>query len=122
MDSIEWKKTGSGKTPVYISLRTRSIFGFAGLYSTWISPEGRKICTTTILTTNTNRVLESIHNRMPVIISRENESVWLDYAISDKEALEPLLKPYPSEEMRLREVSKAVNSPGHDSPDCIKPL
>jgi putative SOS response-associated peptidase YedK len=118
----EWRKTGSGKTPVYISLRNRGIFGFAGLYSTWISPERRKICTTTILTTNANKVLKNIHDRMPVIISRENESIWLDYTIADKEALEPLLKPYPSEEIRLTEVSKYVNSPRNDSSDCIKPI
>ena len=118
----EWRKTGSGKTPVYISLRSRGIFGFAGLYSTWISPAKREICTTTILTTNANKVLENIHDRMPVIISRENESIWLDYTIADKEALEPLLKPYPSEEIRLTEVSKYVNSPRNDSSDCIKPI
>jgi putative SOS response-associated peptidase YedK len=118
----EWRKDGKVKTPVYIRLKSRNTFGFAGLYNTWKSPEGNELCTTTIITTEANKMLDAVHNRMPVIIPREKEAVWLNQGLHDKEVLIPVMVPYPTEDMELTEVSSIVNSPTNDSPDCIKPV
>jgi putative SOS response-associated peptidase YedK len=59
---------------------------------------------------------------MPDIIPKDKEPVWLDPSVQDEEVLLPLLNPYPSEDMEFSEVSAIVNSPGNDSPDCIKPV
>jgi putative SOS response-associated peptidase YedK len=68
----EWQKEKKKKVPVYISLKSGKPFGFAGLYTVWTSPEGEKICTCTILTTESNDLISTIHDRMPVIIPRDS--------------------------------------------------
>ena len=118
----EWRKEGRARTPVYVHLKSRKTFGFAGLYNTCSSPEGGQICSVTIITTGANSLLQPIHDRMPDIIPKDKEPVWLDPSVQDEEVLLPLLNPYPSEDMEFSEVSAIVNSPGNDSPDCIKPV
>jgi putative SOS response-associated peptidase YedK len=102
-------------------LKSRELFGFAGLWDAWTSPEGEEIRTCTIITTDANELLKPIHDRMPVILTREAEEIWLDLAIQDPEKLLPLLKPYPAEEMEAHPVSRWVNRPDHDGPECIDP-
>lgn len=116
----EWKKEGGRKIPFYIHCTSRRVFGFAGLYNLWQSPEGSGICTCTIITTNANSLLQPIHNRMPVIIRREDEDRWLDTPEEDAKTLMPLLAPYPAEEMDFYPVSSLVNSPRNDFPECIR--
>ena len=116
----EWRKQGKIKIPVYIHLKTRTPFGFAGLLSVWTSPEGKQICTCTIITTNANRLLEPVHDRMPVIIHKADEDQWLDQSNQERDNLLSLLKPYEPDEMDYYNVSTLVNSPSHNSPDCIK--
>ncbi|HBH62268.1 MAG TPA: hypothetical protein DDX85_11140 [Nitrospiraceae bacterium] len=116
----EWQKQGSSKIPAFIYLKNRTLFGFAGLLSVWTSPEGKQVCTCTIITTHANTLLEGIHERMPVIIHKADEDLWLDPSVRDKDKLISLLSPYESEEMDFYRVSTLVNSPSHNSPDCIK--
>jgi putative SOS response-associated peptidase YedK len=118
----EWRKKDKKKIPVYIHLRSGNPFGFAGLYSSWTSPDGERVCTCAIITTNSNTLLQPVHDRMPVIIPKDKEALWLDPHVDDKMILQGLLKPYSSEEMTAVDVSPAVNSPGHNSPDNIQPV
>ncbi|MEW6300339.1 MAG: SOS response-associated peptidase [Thermodesulfobacteriota bacterium] len=117
----EWKKEGKRKTPMYITLKGREPFGFAGLWETWRAPSGENIHSCTIITTAPNRLLETIHNRMPVILPREQETLWLDRTVEDPAVLTAVLAPYPAEEMEAYAVSPVVNSPANDSPACIAP-
>lgn len=117
----EWQKKGKTKNPVYIRVKSGKPFGFAGLFNIWTSPEGTKICTCTIITTDANSLLEPVHNRMPVIIGKGDQDQWLDPDNNDSEKLRKLLKPFSSEDMDYYGVSTLVNSPSHNSPDCIKP-
>lgn len=117
----EWKKTGSVKQPVRIVLKDREPFGFAGLWEEWLSPDGEGILSCTIITTEANELLKDVHDRMPVILPREKEGVWLNPDTPLPE-LSSLLKPYPSDEMEFYPVSQTVNSPANDSPDCIVPI
>src|SRR5215216_3572508 len=73
----EWKKTGGGKTPMYVQLKDGQPFGFAGLWEAWQSPEDGLIKTCTIITTTPNELLADIHDRMPVILPREAYDRWL---------------------------------------------
>jgi putative SOS response-associated peptidase YedK len=118
----EWKAAGKKKTPMFIALKSRQPFGFAGLWETWKSPKGEAIHSCTIITTTPNTLMESIHNRMPVILRREAEAQWLDRAVDDPQKLLPLLTPYPDNEMTAYEVSQIVNSPRNDVPACIEPV
>lgn len=95
----EWQQQGRRKQPVYITLKSREPFSFAGLWEAWTAPDGEEVKTCTIITTEANELLKPIHDRMPVILSNDAEGVWLDPAIQDPACLLPLLTPYPSEEM-----------------------
>jgi putative SOS response-associated peptidase YedK len=117
----EWQKTGAAKKPYYIRLKSRQPFGFAGLYNIWKSPEGEEICTSTIITTDANEILQPIHNRMPVIASSDKYDLWLDSSVHDKDILASILKPYPSEEMELYRVTQKMNSFKYNNPENIKP-
>jgi len=118
----EWRPLGRRKQPVYIALKSREPFAFAGLWESWMSPEGEEVKSCTIITTEANELLKPIHDRMPVILTREAEAVWLDPTIEDPERVLCLLKPYPPDEIEVYPVSTKVNSPANDRPECIKPL
>jgi putative SOS response-associated peptidase YedK len=117
----EWKKEGDKKIPYRFTLKNEQPFAFAGLWEKW-DKHGGPMYTCTIITTKANELVEAIHDRMPVILPKEWEKVWLDPAIEDAEYLKSLLRPYPSEEMKMYEVSTIVNSPKNDVSDCIKPV
>jgi len=118
----EWKTMpGGGKQPYRIILRGGRLFSMAGLYETWIAPDGRKIGSFAIVTTAPNPLMAEIHNRMPVILRPEDEALWLDRTVQDTEALEKLLVPYPAEEMDAYEVDKRVGNPAFDDPACLAP-
>jgi putative SOS response-associated peptidase YedK len=59
---------------------------------------------------------------MPVIIPKDDEPLWLNPAMQNEKQIFPVLKQYSSEKMECYEVSKTVNSPANNSPDCIKPI
>src|ERR1051325_6002257 len=113
----EWQKFGAGKRPMYIRLQSCKPFGMAGLYEVWHSPEGEELTSCAIVTTEANDLMKPIHERMPVIIPKENEDLWLDPKVQDTEVLRSLLQPYPTEAMQAHPVSKLVNSPGNNSPN-----
>ena len=99
----EWQKTETGKKPFHFSLRSGSPFSFAGLYETWISPDNTPIKTCTIITSAPNDLLKPIHDRMPVIVPKDKENVWIDTGVQDKDELEAILSPYPAGEMKMTE-------------------
>lgn len=118
----EWQGRGTGaKQPFYFYLKEREVFGFAGLYEEWLDKEsGELLETCTIITTEANKVLEPVHDRMPVILKAKDYEQWLDEKEKDTDKLQKLLVPYPSKEMASHAVSKAVNSPTYDSPELIE--
>lgn len=95
----ESRKEGNNKIPVFFRFKSGKPFGFAGLYETWTSPEGKTVATCTIITTEPNDMIRPIHHRMPVIVPKEKEPLWIDPAVQDERSLSSVLKPYPSTEM-----------------------
>jgi putative SOS response-associated peptidase YedK len=59
---------------------------------------------------------------MPVILDRENFDLWLDPKVGDAAKLQSLLVPHSVDDFETFPVSRVVNSPAHDRPDCIEPL
>jgi putative SOS response-associated peptidase YedK len=118
----EWKKLAQGKLPHLVGMADKSPFAFAGLWEHWEGPEGNVLETCTILTTVPNGLLKAIHDRMPVILNREDYDLWLDEKVQETGRLQTLLKPYPAEEMVIYPVSTRVNKPANDDPDCIAPV
>ena len=115
----EWMKVGKSKVPMRIILRSGEPFAFAGLWETWRSPSNAVVHSCCIITTTPNAVMEPVHGRMPVILQREAEDLWLAPGQVQANALKALLVPYPAASMEAYEVSALVNSPNNDTPDVI---
>ena len=118
----EWKKEGRHKQPYCIRLREGRPFAFAGLWEHWEGPEGKAIDSCTILTASPNEVLRPLHHRMAVILPSSEYDLWLDPSVHEVERLQPLLRPYPAEEMTAYPVSTRVNNPANDSPTLLEPV
>jgi putative SOS response-associated peptidase YedK len=120
----EWRKEGKRKVPMWIHLKNREPFAFAGLWDYWRDPAGDKeLYSFTIITTEANALLRPIHNRMPVIYDKEMGRQWLEESFGDQPMiLAAVLQPLPSELMEAHEVSTLVNSPENDSAECIQPV
>lgn len=118
----EWKKEGSKKSPYLFELKNKSIFSFAGLWSSYKKDDNSKLYSCTIITTSSNKLVKPIHNRMPVILNNESGKIWLNKNITDTDSLQSLLTSYDSNIMEAFKVSTLVNSIKVDTPDCIIPL
>ena len=118
----EWKREGKKKTPMLITAGTDRLFAFAGLWATWKQPDDSCLLTCAIITTSANDFMTSIHDRMPVILPRESEDLWLDPDEQDSAMLSELLLPYDSNQMEAYEVSTLVNSLRNNSPELIPPV
>lgn len=118
----EWMKSERGKQPYYIRMSDRRPFAFAGLWEHWEGGDGSTIDSCTIITTEPNELLAPIHNRMPVILSDSDYSVWLDPSVTEPDAVQSLLRPHSPKPMEAFPVSLRVNSPSNDVPACVEPL
>lgn len=119
----EWKTVAGKKTkiPYYIHMNDRRPFAFAGLWDSWESPDGSNLKTCTIITTEPNELMATLHNRMPAILHPRDYAKWLDPSPQTPESLLPILKPYPADAMTAYPVSTLVNKPENDSPELIVP-
>lgn len=117
----EWKKHGGRKVPYFIHPLNAEFFAAAGLYETWTGKEGEgSIDSYTIITTEANEMMRTLHERMPVILLRRDYEAWLDPGNHDMDRLKAILTPYPAEEMRAYPISSRVNSVSNDGPEIIK--
>ncbi len=119
----EWKKGGSGaRIPHLLRLKSRKVFALAGLWDMWQSPDGSELCTCTIITTRPNALAASIHDRMPLIVRPADYRRWVSPGEQSAGALADIFEPYPAEEMEAVPVSRLVNSPANDTPECAAPI
>jgi len=114
------------KQPFLIHMQDGGPFAFAGLWETWKGPRGAELPTPiqscTILTTEPNALMATIHDRMPVILPQEDYAMWLDPSFEGIEALQALQRPYDPDAMIATPVSTLVNSPRNESPECVVPV
>jgi len=115
----EWKKMDGKKQPFRIMLKDEGLFAFAGLWDHW-ERDGHEITSCTIITTMPNDLMKDIHERMPVILHRQDEALWLSDCRLE-EAL-GMLRPYPSPKLKAYPISLLVNAPAHNVPQVTEPL
>lgn len=115
----EWKTSSTGKQPFYIKPKdpNSSLFAFAGIFDEWTDNDGKTIKTYSIMTTEPNKEMSDIHNRMPVILHEEDEESWLA-GVSD-ESLLRLLTPLENGSLTFKIVSTAVNNVKNNTPELI---
>lgn len=116
----EWKRSGRTKVPYRILLASEEPFAFAGLWESWQAGDGEELRTFTILTTTANDLVQSIHDRMPVILDAAGRRVWLDPQ-STADDLRNLLQPYAPGDMKAYPVSTDVNNPRNVGESLIEP-
>lgn len=104
------------KQPVHVGMKDGALFGMAGLYERWRSEEGEILDTCTIVTTEANERLRSVHDRMPLIVAPGEYARWLDPA---RDEAADLLVPFPSEAMAYYPISARVNNVHHDDASLI---
>lgn len=119
---FEWRQEGAQKQPYRFILKDRDIFSFAGLYDTWTSPDGETLISCTIITTTPNEVTAPVHDRMPVILKRDEEAEWLKPENTDVSTLLSLLQPYNAQQMDKYPVSTAVGNVKNQSKELINNL
>lgn len=117
----EWQKNGKAKQPYRITLKDESLFAFAGLWDEWKDEQGHSIRSFTIITTDPNQLMSSIHDRMPVILHPSAEQEWLADELKPEEALK-ILQPYDARQMLAYPVSTLVNSPSNNSKELIEQI
>lgn len=117
---FEWKKLGKKtKIPHRFTLRDEETFAFAGIWEEYETVSGESHHTFLILTTSPNEVVSEVHDRMPVILKREDEKKWLDNYSSETDLL-ALLNPLPNELMVGFTVSPLVNSVQNDIKSVLR--
>lgn len=116
----EWKRKGKWKQPYFFQLQDENQFAFAGIWDRW-ERDDLSITSCAIITTTPNELLADIHDRMPVILSHENQQKWLRNDADPRE-LKALLAPYPADAMKSFPVSERVNSALVDEPQLVEPI
>jgi len=118
----EWKRHENGtKTPMRIRLKSNEVFAMAGIWERW-KKGNDTIFTCTVITTSPNELMSDIHDRMPVILHKDDEQTWLNPKVQDSQLLSQYLRPFPQELMETYEVSSLVNSPKNNQPQCIEKI
>lgn len=116
----EWRKLSPiVKQPYHFQLRTGEPFFFPGLYEPGADSAPATFAT---LTTQPNALAAEIHNRMPVILDRENARAWLEPGEMTAERLATISRPYPAERMEVWPVDRAVGDVRNNSPELVTPL
>lgn len=100
----EWKKLDKGKQVYEITTKDNEIFSMAGLWEEWKSPEGESILSFTVITQEPNNTLKDIHNRMPAILNKEHEELWLSDDLPAQELLQ-MIEPYPDDLTLAKPIS-----------------
>ncbi|HEX2878821.1 MAG TPA: SOS response-associated peptidase [Polyangiaceae bacterium] len=75
--ALSAQSSKKAKQPYHFHLQG-GLFAFAGIWSTWQSPEGTAIDSFAIITTEANAVAKPVHSRMPVVLPKASYDAWLD--------------------------------------------
>ena len=118
----EWKDEGGRKRPYVVRPKDGGPIAFAGLWETWIGPNGEEMETAAIVTCVANRSLGAIHARMPVVVPPEAFDFWLDCAKVDAATAAALIAPAREGLFEAYEISTAVNRTANDDSKLIEPL
>ncbi|KAF4867805.1 putative peptidase [Colletotrichum siamense] len=121
----EWLKNGKEKLPHFVKRKDGQLMCFAGLWDcVKYEDSDEKRYTYTIITTDSNKQLKFLHDRMPVILDPGSKEIktWLDPKRHEwSKELQDLLKPF-SGELECYPVTKDVGKVGNNSPSFIIPV
>ena len=119
----EWQASGpKHKQPFSIGMADDSVFAFAGLWESWLAPNGNVIESCTILTTRPNALVADIHRRMPAMLKRDDYERWLEPSVRNPSTVRGCLEPFDAALMKKYPVSTRVNRPENDDHECAQEI
>jgi len=108
------------KQPYFIFCPEEPVITFAGMWSLWERPESAPVLSCALLSKTAAPSIASIHHRMPVVLSPEQQTAWLDAAATANDVQQ--LIAHAREDLTGHPVSTRVNSVKNDSPDLLEPV
>lgn len=117
----EWQKTEDGKIPKRIQLENRELFAFAGLWDKWQNGD-KTLFTCTLLTKDSNTFMKNIHHRMPIILPKDKEDVWIRPSFANAKEAHQFLNDIKMEPLSAYSVSDFVNNVKNNDVQCIEPI
>ena len=117
----EWKREGDRERAYFVRQKSGQPLAFAGLWESWMGPNGEEMETAAIVTTTASRSIAHIHDRMPVIVPPKAFDFWLDQKV-DAEMATTVIQPAKDALIEAYEVSSAVNRTANDMPMLLEPL
>ena len=114
----EWRDDPDGKTPFALARIDGDPVAFGGIWEVWKSPDGEILRTFATITTDANRQLSAIQDRMPVIIERKDWPLWLGETEGDPGKL---LRTLAENVLRVWPIGKAVGNVKNDGPELLEP-
>lgn len=119
---FEWARVGGHKQPYYFYATAGTLLALAGIWERWRDPStGEELRTFSLVTTEPNAVAARVHDRMPVILGREDWDAWLAPHTSP-DALHALLHPCPDDWLAAHRVSRDVGDVRNNAPTLIAPI
>lgn len=116
----EWQRKGRAKQPYLVCRADGAPMIFAGVWETWIGPDGEQIDTAAILTVAANECLAPIHDRMPAVLEAQDWQAWLDTDAVDARQAAELLRPAADDAVTVHPVSTRVNRVANDDAGLIE--
>lgn len=115
---FEWRAIAGEKVkqPFAIARRDGKPLALAGVWEGWRGEGGEVVRSFTIITTQANHLMASIHSRMPAILEEQNWPVWLGETEGNAALL---LRPAREDLLHLWPVSRAVNNVRNDGPELL---
>jgi putative SOS response-associated peptidase YedK len=115
----EWRTDADRKVPFAVARTDGNPVVFAGMWESWTSPEGEQLLTFATITTNANRRLSVIQDRMPVILEQNDWPLWLGETAGDARGL---LRPAAEDVLTFWPIDPKVGNVRNDGPDLIEPV
>lgn len=116
------------KQPFYIHRADAHLISFAGIFSSWKSPQGEEIQSAAIITRDAVGDLETIHDRMPVILPKQRWDMWLNPELRDVDQVRALMNfdealgERPDAGLAAHPISSRVNLVANNGPNIIEPI
>ena len=114
----EWRRQGAGKQPHFVRPAANEVLTLAGIWDDWKGQQVVALESAAIITNAANELMQPIHDRMPVVLEKEDVAGWLD-PTNELATVLAMLKPCPPERMVTYPVSRVVNNARHDEPECV---
>lgn len=120
---FEWREEKNAKQPYYIYPDDKGVLAAAGIWESWEDKQNNEtVYSCCIVTTDANEFMQSIHNRMPVILTPDKYDEWLKPGNQNPTQLEKLLQPYPNDDLKCHKVAKSMSNARFKEKEAIQPI